>query len=123
MRNNFCRRGAQCTFAHSVTEMRQRPTAAYLMANCQYKRKLCKFWNPELANSCTKGDQCDFYHCPPCKYFLAGTCKKGRDCYFQRTTKPKAMSAQADTRKSSPSLCSVGCESVLGAKILIQIKQ
>ena len=47
----------------------------------------CRNW---AKGSCTKGDQCDFWHPRPCKFYPSGRCDAGKDCVFPHIKGGKA---------------------------------
>jgi hypothetical protein len=64
---NSCKRGADCTFAHSPAELRvlaetpAEAVAEWTDAPRKYKTQFCRYWQ---TGSCTWGSDCTFAHSP-----------------------------------------------------------
>lgn len=111
-----CKRGRECTFAHSASELRGKDddfeaedatpkfTPASLAPPKKYKTEMCKFF---ALGTCKRSRDCTFAHSvaelrgaadkdkepsggPPmsgtfpemCKYWAMGSCKRGRECAY-----------------------------------------
>lgn len=134
--NGACTRGFQCTFAHSVGELRDsastergarqvpefpsRKSEERPGSSSKYKTAFCRYW--QQGNSCKRGTDCTFAHSPSelrlladtpaegpsaewtdaprkyktqfCRYWQTGSCTWGSDCTFAHSPKELRQEGQ-----------------------------